>query len=198
MNALPDRGAIGDLLIERLQRETPRLCEDWRRPTHHCVIIAKSHNDLAKSSADTFPQTDCTARHAKIAPGPTGVSNLVQRALLCLCIAAWPLLARPQAAETPAPQAPPAADDKPVELDPVTVTGKRTYLYESDRALERLKKNLPEFGGDKAPVTEGLVDAVAEGVKEYYQANKDPNTMKPDQQEMLLKTSGETADEHLP
>lgn len=120
------------------------------------------------------------------------------RTLLCLCIATWPMLALSQAApEAPTPAAP-AADDKPVELDPVTVTGKRTYLYESDRALERLKKNLPEFGGDKPPASEGLIDDIAEGVKRYHQANKDPNDMSPEKQEMLLKTSGETADEHLP
>jgi hypothetical protein len=78
------------------------------------------------------------------------------------------------------------AEDEPTLLDPITVTP--PYLYEGDRQLGRLRKSLPDMGGD-SPVS-GVIAAI----RKFYEQRKDPNTLAPFQQDMLLRALGEGDD----
>lgn len=69
-----------------------------------------------------------------------------------------------------------AADEAPTELDPIAVTPQ--YLYDSDRQLSRIAQSLPDLGAPKGRLEQ----------------RSDPNTLGPLQQEMLLRTLGETDD----
>lgn len=77
----------------------------------------------------------------------------------------------------------PMPEDEPTELDPITVTP--PYLYESDRQMGRLRKSLPDMGGD-SPAS-GVIAAI----RKFYEQRKDPNKLDPFQQDMLLRALGE-------
>lgn len=77
----------------------------------------------------------------------------------------------------------PVPEDAPTELDPITVTP--PYLYDGDRQLGRLRQSLPDMGGD-SPVSGALA-----AIRKVYEQRKDPNTLDPFQQDMLLRALGE-------
>lgn len=80
----------------------------------------------------------------------------------------------------------PLPEDPLTELDPVTVTP--PYLYEGDRHLGRLRKSLPDMGGD-SPAS-GAIAAI----RKLYEQRKDPNKLDPFQQDVLLRALGERED----
>lgn len=80
----------------------------------------------------------------------------------------------------------PVPEDPPTELDPITVTP--PYLYESDLQLSRLRKSLPDMGGD-SPAS-GAIAAI----RKFYEQRKDPSKLGPFQQDMLLRALGERED----
>jgi len=72
------------------------------------------------------------------------------------------------------------------ELDPIVVVPLRPYYaYEGQRQLNRLRSTLPEMG-DESPVS-----GVIAQLRNFYEARKDPNSLGPFQQEMLLRALGE-------
>lgn len=76
------------------------------------------------------------------------------------------------------------AGDEPVELEPIGVTPQ--YLYEGDRQLSRIANSLPDLGAPK--------DGLAGQLSDLFGKPSDPNALGPLQQEMLLRTLGETDD----
>ncbi|MGH7944778.1 MAG: hypothetical protein ACREF9_07195 [Opitutaceae bacterium] len=77
------------------------------------------------------------------------------------------------------------AGEGAVELEPITVFAPLSP-YLGDRKLLKLKEQLPDIGSSM--FKKGWVERIAD----FYEANKDPNTLPPLQQEMLLKTTGES------
>lgn len=81
-----------------------------------------------------------------------------------------------------------AKEEEPTQLDPITVEAP-PFLYESDRQLNKVKRSLPDMGGD-APVT-GIIASI----RKFYEQRKDPNDLGPFQQEMLLRALGERGEQ---
>lgn len=76
-------------------------------------------------------------------------------------------------------------------LDDLEVTGTPVFLYDSDRQLARIRPSLPTLGSD-IPALAGFAETLG-GL-----LFGDPDALRPDQQALILRTSGETGPQNLP
>ncbi len=111
-----------------------------------------------------------------------------QGGLCRLVIGCAALLSLAVKAEDRAPQNAPGAGAITEELVPVIVNGRRNPLDEADKRLDALKQSLP---GTDTPRKRDFAERAAD----FYQANRDPNTLSPADQARLSHLMGHDTDD---